>query len=62
MGHSALRQSDIYVCKLPPPPPQLVQRPEDAYRNMSMALNATGRPIYFLTCEWGVDDPWQWMR
>jgi alpha-galactosidase len=29
---------------------------------MSAALNATGRPMYFLACEWGVDAPWQWMR
>jgi hypothetical protein len=29
---------------------------------MSQALNATGRPIYFLACEWGIDDPWLWMN
>ena len=28
---------------------------------MSQALNNTGRPIYFLSCEWGVDEPWLWM-
>ena len=38
------------------------ERPEDAYRNMSRALNETGHPMYFLACEWGVDAPWQWMR
>jgi len=37
-------------------------RPEIQYAQMSQALNATGRPIYFLSCEWGVDDPWRWMR
>ena len=38
------------------------ERPEAAYKNMSAALNATGREMYFLACEWGVDAPWQWMR
>jgi alpha-galactosidase len=37
-------------------------RPEIQYAQMSRALNATGRPMYFLSCEWGVDDPWTWMR
>jgi alpha-galactosidase len=27
---------------------------------MSRALNATGAPIYFDSCEWGVDNPWEW--
>ncbi len=27
----------------------------------SKALNATGKPIFFNACEWGVDDPWKWM-
>ena len=25
---------------------------------MSAALNATGRPILFAMCEWGVSSPW----
>lgn len=29
---------------------------------MSDALNATGRPIFFSLCEWGVADPWLWVR
>lgn len=31
------------------------------YPQMSAALNATGRPIYFTACEWGRDSPWEWM-
>jgi hypothetical protein len=34
-------------------------KPEDYFGNMSRALNATGRPICFAMCEWGVDDPWE---
>eukprot|EP00959_Pyramimonas_sp_CCMP1952_P046950 980145-Pyramimonas_sp.AAC.1 len=29
---------------------------------MRDALNATGRPIYFSMCEWGVDQPAKWGR
>jgi len=36
--------------------------PEVQYAQMSKALNSTGRPIFFLSCEWGVDEPWKWMR
>lgn len=35
-------------------------RPEIYFKNMSDALNATGRPICFAMCEWGVDSPWEW--
>ena len=28
----------------------------------SAALNKTGRPIFFNSCEWGVKDPWLWMH
>ena len=28
----------------------------------SKALNNTGKPIFFNSCEWGVEDPWTWMR
>jgi hypothetical protein len=27
---------------------------------MSKALNATGRPILFSLCEWGLYDVWEW--
>ena len=27
----------------------------------SRALNKTGKPIFFNACEWGVEDPWEWM-
>lgn len=27
----------------------------------SEALNKTGKPIFFNSCEWGVDNPWEWM-
>ncbi|WP_435133385.1 NPCBM/NEW2 domain-containing protein [Actinacidiphila sp. bgisy144] len=30
------------------------------YTAMRDALKATGRPIVFSLCEWGVNDPWQW--
>ncbi|GAM18863.1 hypothetical protein SAMD00019534_020380 [Acytostelium subglobosum LB1] len=34
--------------------------PVDLYTTMSKALNATGRPIFFSLCNWGVDNPWAW--
>jgi len=35
-------------------------KPEVRYPVMRDALNATGRPILFSMCEWGVDDPATW--
>lgn len=32
------------------------------YRRMAMALKATGRPILFSACNWGVQEPWEWMQ
>ena len=32
----------------------------DAYKKMSDALKATGRPILFSLCEWGGSKPWLW--
>eukprot|EP00045_Choanoeca_perplexa_P006845 m.59304 g.59304 ORF g.59304 m.59304 type:complete len:410 (-) comp13816_c0_seq3:32-1261(-) len=32
----------------------------EAYTNLSQALNATGRPILFSTCEWGESDIASW--
>jgi alpha-galactosidase len=32
----------------------------DRYTAMRNALAATGRPILFSLCEWGVNDPWEW--
>ena len=34
--------------------------PKLRYRVMHEALNATGRPIYYAICEWGVDEPHSW--
>ena len=34
--------------------------PQPLYTNMSRALNATGRPIAFNMCEWGLAQPWTW--
>ena len=31
---------------------------ESRYQAMGRALNATGRPILFQMCEWGVSSPW----
>jgi alpha-galactosidase len=36
--------------------------PKIQYPEMSKALNKTGKPIFFNSCEWGQDDPWTWMR
>jgi alpha-galactosidase len=33
-----------------------------AYKKMSDALHATGRPILFSLCEWGTSKPWTWAR
>ncbi|XP_065845537.1 uncharacterized protein [Oscarella lobularis] len=35
--------------------------PHKLYKEFSDALNATGRPILFNSCEWGLDKPWEWM-
>jgi hypothetical protein len=32
----------------------------DRYTAMRDALNATGRPILYSMCDWGVGDPWLW--
>ena len=32
------------------------------YLTMSMALKASGRDILFSACNWGVEEPWKWMR
>ncbi len=32
----------------------------EAYKTMSAALKATGRPIVFSICEWGGHNPWLW--
>jgi hypothetical protein len=32
----------------------------DRYGRMRDALKATGRPIVYSLCEWGVQSPWQW--
>ena len=32
------------------------------YQTMSMALKASGREILFSACNWGMKEPWQWMR
>ena len=34
----------------------------EAYKKMSDALRATGRPILFSLCEWGNSQPWLWAR
>lgn len=36
------------------------QNAEAAYKTMSDALKATGRPIVFSICEWGSNKPWEW--
>ncbi|KAL0483592.1 alpha-galactosidase [Acrasis kona] len=30
------------------------------YERMSLALNSTGRPIFYSICNWGVKNPWEW--
>ena len=35
---------------------------EEAYALMADALRASGRPIVFSMCEWGVSKPWLWAR
>ena len=36
------------------------EKPEARYPPLRDALNATGRPILFSLCVWGVDQPWLW--
>jgi alpha-galactosidase len=35
--------------------------PHTQYKQMSEALKKTGKTIFFNSCEWGVDKPWEWM-
>ena len=35
---------------------------ENAYLTMAMALRNCGRDIVFAACNWGVGEPWNWMR
>lgn len=32
----------------------------DAYRRMSAAIRAAGRPVVLSICEWGQNKPWEW--
>jgi alpha-galactosidase len=32
--------------------------PQEAYAKVGAALNATGRPIFFMACSWGTNNPW----
>jgi alpha-galactosidase len=36
------------------------QNVQASYAIMRDALKASGRPIVFSMCEWGVEDPWKW--
>ena len=36
------------------------QNIQASYETMRDALAASGRPIVFSLCEWGLDDPWKW--
>lgn len=36
------------------------QKAQSAYKTMSDALKACGRPIVFSICEWGENKPWEW--
>ena len=36
------------------------QTAQQRYTKMRNALQATGRPILFSICEWGVNRPWEW--
>ncbi|MBD8872154.1 glycoside hydrolase family 27 protein [Rhodanobacter sp. DHB23] len=38
------------------------QDAQSTYTTMSDALRATGRPIVFSICEWGVNKPWLWAK
>lgn len=35
---------------------------KNAYLTMSMALRSCGREIMFAACNWGSENPWEWMR
>jgi alpha-galactosidase len=34
----------------------------EAYKTMSKAILATGRPMIFSLCEWGQHNPWRWAK
>mgnify|MGYP004603440431 FL=1 len=35
---------------------------KNAYLTMSIALRSCGRDILFAACNWGMENPWEWMR
>lgn len=35
---------------------------KNRYATMSLALKASGRDIVFSACNWGVEEPWKWMK
>lgn len=35
---------------------------KNAYLTMAQALRNSGRDIIFAACNWGVEEPWKWMR
>ena len=41
-------------------PPPGGPKGRELYMRMGQALRATGRPILFSACEWGVNRPWEW--
>ena len=53
-GVDFLKYDNCYV------PANISHDPVPRYTAMSRALNATGRPIFFAMCEWGVADPGLW--
>jgi alpha-galactosidase len=38
------------------------RNPREAYRTMSRAIRAAGRPMVLSICEWGENEPWLWGR
>ena len=42
--------------------PAAQQSVQSRYERMSTALNATGRPILFAMCDWGVSSPWEYAQ
>jgi alpha-galactosidase len=50
-GVDYLKYDNCYNANVPAP---------ERYKAMSDALVATGRPIYYSVCSWGVFNDWEW--
>ncbi len=52
---------DLMRERAPNDPAEQMKMMIDSYDKMAKALKATGRPIVFSVCQYGMDAPWEWV-